>query len=219
MSASASAPARPVAAQRIPKTLALGVVLLVAAGFVLKYVFHYYLNYNPVGFEVWWPKRVWLLMHITGGMTALLIGPFQFSQRLRQRHLKLHRFMGRTYLIAIACAASAAFYLAATTAFGQAWGLALAGLATAWVTTSGMAFYAIKLRQIPVHREWMVRSYIVTFAFVTFRILEDYGPTSHLQPAAARGVTWVWASWALPLLAAEVIMQLRKMRGAAAARG
>jgi len=218
MSTSATTPVQPAAVGRLPKMLALGAVLLVAAGFVLKYVFHYYLNYNPAGFQVWWPKRAWLLMHITGGMTALLIGPFQFSQRLRQRHLKLHRFMGRTYLIAIACAASAAYYLAATTAFGQAWGLALAGLATAWVTTSGMAFYAIKLRQIQVHREWMVRSYIVTFAFVTFRLLQDYGPTSHLQPDAARGVTWVWVSWAIPLLAAEVIMQLRKMRGLAAAR-
>ena len=33
-----------------------------------------------------------------------------------------------------------------------------------------------------LHKEWMIRAYVVTFAFVTFRILSDYGPTSRLQP-------------------------------------
>ena len=218
MSAPVSVRPQPVTAGRLPKMLALGIVLLAALLFVLKYVFHYYLNYSPAGFALYWPKRVWLLMHITGGMVALLIGPFQFSQRLRQRHLKVHRIMGRTYLIAICCASSAAMYLAVTTSFGWAWGLALASLAIAWITTSGMAFYAIMQRQIQIHREWMVRSYVVTFGFVTFRVLNDYGPTSRLLPAGDRVITWAWAAWALPLLAAAVIMEVRKMHRASVAR-
>ena len=43
----------------------------------------------------------------------------------------------------------------------------------------------------PVHKESMVRAYVVTFAFVTFRLLNDYGPTSHLQPDSDRIVTIV----------------------------
>jgi hypothetical protein len=58
----------------------------------------------------------------------------------------------------------------------------------------------------------MVRAYAVTFAFVTLRLLNDYGPTSQLQPANDRGVTLLWGSWALPLLVTEVIRQLRRMR-------
>ena len=200
------------AVRRLPKILALGVLFLVAAAFVAIYVFHYYLNYSPAGFTVWWPRRFGLLAHITCGTVALLTGPWQFSSRLRRRHLQLHRLMGRAYLIAIAGGSAAAFYLAFTTVFGWAWGFALASLGLAWVTTSGMAFYAIKQRKIQTHREWMIRSYIVTFAFVTFRLLNDWGPTSHLRPVSDRGITVVWASWALPLLAAEVILQLRNMR-------
>jgi hypothetical protein len=75
-----------------------------------------------------------------------------------------------------------------------------------------MAYYAILRRQIPVHKEWMVRAYVVTFAFVTFRVLNDYGPTSRLQPAGDRAITIGWACWALPLLLTEVILQLRRMR-------
>ena len=99
MSTSVSTASPPQAAS-LSKLIALAAVLLIAIGFVLKYVFHYYLNYNPIGFDYFWPKRFWLLLHITSGMVALLIGPWQFSQRLRRRYLPLHRLMGRTYLIA-----------------------------------------------------------------------------------------------------------------------
>lgn len=197
---------------QLTKLIVLAAALLLALGFVVRDVFHYYLNFNPAGFGHFWHVRGWLLLHISSGMVAILIGPWQFSRRLRQRYLSLHRLLGRTYLIAIACGAVAAMNLAVTNPFGWAWGAGLCALAVAWLTTSGMAFYAIKQRQIQVHQEWMVRSYIVTFAFVTFRLLNDYGPTSHLQPVGDRIVTIVWVSWAIPLLFTEVILQLRRMR-------
>jgi uncharacterized membrane protein len=197
----------------LPKVLGLGAIFLVAIAFVCIYVFHYYLHYNPAGFDVYWPRRFGLLAHITCGMVALLIGPWQFSNRLRRRHLQLHRLMGRAYLIAIACGSVAAIYLAVTTTFGWAWGLSLIALALAWISTSGVAFYAVKHRRMQTHQEWMIRSYIVTFAFVTFRLLNDFGPTSHLQPAGERAIAFVWASWVLPLLAAEAVLELRRISG------
>lgn len=211
-------------AKRLPKALALSAVILVAAGFVLKYVFRYYLHYNRAAFTDpvlgaanYWVMRGWLLLHITSGMVALLSGPWQFSTRLRQRYLRAHRITGRVYLIAIACGALAAFRLAFGTTFGWAWGFGLFSLALAWVTCGGMAYYAVRKRQIQVHREWMVRSYIVTFGFVSFRLLNDMGPTSHLQPPGDRANAFIWACWVLPLFAAEVIMQLRRMRRQTAA--
>lgn len=208
---STSAPVTAPAALRLPKVIALGAVLATAVAFVGIYVFHYYLNYNPAGFDVYWPRRGTLLMHITCGMVAVLTGPWQFSTRLRRRYLTLHRLTGRVYLIAVAGGALAAFQLAFTTTDGWAWGFGVAMLGVAWVTTSGMAYYAILRRQIPIHKEWMVRSYVVTFAFVTFRILHDFGPTSRLQPESDRTVAAIWACWAIPLLFTEVILQLRRM--------
>ena len=44
-----------------------------------------------------------LIMHIVGSMLALIIGPFQFLLRIRKGHwLKIHRWLGRTYLAVIA---------------------------------------------------------------------------------------------------------------------
>jgi uncharacterized membrane protein len=215
MSTSVSARPAP-AGVRIPKAAALAVVLAVGVMFVVKYVFHYYLNYSPAGFGPYWPRRAILLVHITAGMVALVIGPFQFSRRLRQRNLQLHRMLGRTYLIAVLCGSLAGIGLAVTTTFGPLWGFSLICLALAWSTCGGMAFYAIKQRQIAVHREWMVRTYVVTFAFVGFRFLNDMGPTSRIGDGEGRADVYIWSCWVVPLMVAEVIMQLRRMRRAGA---
>src|SRR6201996_7843965 len=43
--------------------------------------------------------RQLLLPHTLFSMMALLIGPIQFSSRFRQRHLKIHRVLGRIYVL------------------------------------------------------------------------------------------------------------------------
>ena len=220
MSSSAHAISPPSSAtpRRWPKVFALGAISIVVVGFVLKYPLRYYLHYNEAAFNDpvsggsnYWQMRGWLLLHITGGMTAALIGPFQFSQRLRKRYLQLHRISGRVYVIAVLCGCAAAFRLAIGTVFGAAWGFGVAVLALAWCTTTLMAYYAVRQRQIQIHREWMVRSYVVTFAFITFRVFNDYPPMKNWLPAADRANVLIWACWALPLLIAEVILQLKRM--------
>ena len=69
-----------------------------------------------------------------------------------------------------------------------------------------------------MHKEWMIRAYVVTFAFVTFRILSDYGPTSRLQPENDRSLTISWVCWVVPLGVTELIFQLKRVRAAVAAR-
>jgi uncharacterized membrane protein YozB (DUF420 family) len=201
------------------KVGASAVILATASVFVFKYVFRYYLNYNQAAFNDpdlgaanYWANRGWLLMHMTGGMVALLTGPWQFWSGFRARYARLHRWTGRLFLGGVALGSVGACHMAIHTTFGWGFGFSLLGLDTAWITTAAMAYYAILKRRISVHKEWMVRAYVVTFAFVTFRVLNDYGPTSRLQPANDRAITIGWACWALPLLVAEVILQLRRLR-------
>src|ERR1700682_2791740 len=56
--------------------------------------------------------RWWLLPHGLLGAIALFIAPLQFSNRLRQRHLQLHRVLGRFYVAGVAVAAPVAVYIA-----------------------------------------------------------------------------------------------------------
>jgi uncharacterized membrane protein YozB (DUF420 family) len=218
--------ARPVAAAAqggrtalVAKVAVWAALLTVAVAFVFKYVFRYYLNYNEAAFTDpirgaanYWLMRRWLLAHMTGGMVALLTGPWQFWTGFRQRHMHIHRWTGRLFLTGVCIGSIGAFRMAVSTTFGWAFGVGLVGLATAWVTTAGMAYYAIRQGHVQTHKEWMIRAYVVTFAFVTFRLMNDYGPTSRLQPDNDRALTLIWLCWAVPLLIAEVVLQLRRMR-------
>ena len=42
-----------------------------------------------------------LIPHTLAGTFALLIGPINFSSRIRERHLKLHRVLGRIYVLSV----------------------------------------------------------------------------------------------------------------------
>jgi len=199
------------------KLIASAAILTVAGLFVLKYALRYYLNYNAAAFADqgapnYWSLRGWLMMHITGGMTALLTGPFQFWTGFRLRYARLHRWMGRIFLCGVAVGSIGAFRMAIGTTGGWPFGFSLLALDTAWFTSAAMAYYAIMKRRIPIHKEWMVRTYVVTFAFVFQRVLFDYFPGSRLQPDLDRGTSAMWTSWALPLLFTELILQLRRMR-------
>ena len=57
--------------------------------------------------------RQLLIPHTLCGVIALLAGPLQFSSRLRQRHLKLHRVLGRIYVISVFIGALTGIALAA----------------------------------------------------------------------------------------------------------
>src|SRR5271170_3040320 len=42
-----------------------------------------------------------LIPHTLSGLLALVIGPIQFSSRFRRRHLRLHRVLGRIYVLSV----------------------------------------------------------------------------------------------------------------------
>jgi len=190
-------------------------ILSVAVVFVFNYVFPLYLHYNEAAYNEaapnHWSLRGWLLMHMTAGTVTLLTGPLQFWTGFRRRYARLHRWMGRLFLGGVAVGSVSAYRMAIGTALGWGFGFALLVMATAWFTSAAMAFYAIVRGRVQIHKEWMARTYVVTSAFVTIRVLNDYYPGDRL-PTSDRAVTYAWASWVLPLLFTELILQLRRMR-------
>jgi hypothetical protein len=192
-----------------------GIVVL-AVAFVFKYVLFYYRHYDAASFDPYWPRRGWLFLHINGGTIALLTGPFQFWTRLRKKNFSIHRWTGRLFLLGVAMGITGAVGLSVTTTFGWAFAVGIMGLASAWLVTTLMAYISIRRGLVALHKEWMIRAYVVTFAFVTFRVLSDYGPTSRLQPESDRSITIAWACWVVPLAITEMVFQLKRLRTASA---
>lgn len=194
-----------------------GIVAL-AVGFVIKYVLFYYRHYDAASFDPYWLRRGWLFLHINGGTLALLMGPWQFWTGLRQRHLEIHRWTGRLFLLGVAMGITGAVGLSATTTYGWGFAVGLMGLASAWLVTTFMAYYTIRKGLVALHKEWMIRAYVVTFAFVFFRILSDYTLMTRLRPENDRDITIAWACWVVPLGVTEMVFQIRRLRIAVATR-
>ena len=127
-----------------------------------------------------------LIPHTLSGIIALLAGPIQFSSRLRQRRLKFHRVLGRIYVISVFIGAFTGIALAS----GRPGLPGTSMQAAAWIVCTTAALITARNRQIVQHRQWMARSYAVTFTFVSSRVLNLWPRYwSHLGDAfAAVGV-------------------------------
>jgi len=164
--------------------------LLMALGFLSVLIlteYPYFGHPNPNRARVL-SEKLAFLPHALAGLTALLIGPFQFSTRLRQRNLTLHRILGKVYVGAVILAAPTALIISwhldkvdqpETYIFAET--CAQAGL---WLITTIAAFITARNRHIATHRQWMIRSYTITFFFVASRIPMPLPVVQHMTDAA-----------------------------------
>ena len=121
---------------------------------------------------------------------------------------------GKIYLTGVGIGATGAFILSVSSSvWGPTFGVGLFCLALAWVSTSGMAVFCIRKGNVRLHRQWMIRSYILTFAFVIFRVFTDYLPYEAwwgLTLAEISNAT-IWLSWVMPMMAYEIYAQCREV--------
>jgi len=114
----------------------------------------------------------WLLVpHVAGASLALTTGAVQFSSRVRRWNVNFHRITGRIYVAAICVAGPAAIVMSHGTPFFTAT-LVQAG---AWMVTASAALLTARNRQIEQHRQWVVRSYAVTFTFILLHVVNPTG--------------------------------------------
>jgi uncharacterized membrane protein YozB (DUF420 family) len=196
------------------------ILLSLACYFIYTNALRYFNFSNPVytpGPTGNKPFAPFLVTHVAGGVIALLIGPLQFFPILRKRYVRMHRNIGKMYLLCIVLSGVAATYLAIVhNLFIKkefVFGTGVLGMALAWFLTAGMALWAIKQRNFLQHQEWMVRSYVLTSNFILFRLMFYglLGMEGFPFKGELGGVT-AWASWSLPLLITEVLLQARKIQ-------
>ncbi len=198
------------------RTIFLCILGVIAIYYITDRAIPYFTEFGPEQFgNYYWPNKWWLIGHLLGGMTALFIGPFQFSKTFRNKYLKTHRRIGKVYIIAIILGSFCAIYMSFTVALqvNIAWSISLFFLAFSWLISVLMAYRMVRLKRIPQHREWMIRSYVITFAFVLFRFLDESSIARLLMETfEERGPTCIWLAWSVPLFITEVILQWNKKK-------
>jgi uncharacterized membrane protein len=182
---------------------------------MLGYVIHHNESFlwnrqHPV-WQHYQPFKWYLLPHGLAGACAILLGPLQFSDRLRRRFTRLHRVVGRIYVVG-------AFFVAPLGAYIQwfeermgmprSFSVAAAVDALLLMLTTGIAFVFIRQRKIQQHRQWMTRSFAVALVFLEVRVV--LGITGWERLGVAATETVVWACLAFSIFAADLVLQLEE---------
>jgi uncharacterized membrane protein len=191
-------------------------VLFAFIGLMMAYVLRHNESFlihpaDPV-WQHYHPFRWWLLPHGIAGACALLLGPFQFSDRLRQRFTKLHRVAGRIYVAsAMILAPLGAYIQYFEERMGAPRSFSVAGVVDAilLMLTTGIAFAFILNGRVQQHRQWMTRSFAVALVFVEVRVVQGVTGWENLGLAATETV--VWSCLAFSLLSADIVLQMQEL--------
>lgn len=116
--------------------------------------------------------RVASLAHVTGGVVVLLLGGLQFAQGLRRRAPMLHRWSGRTLLVAAAITGVSGLYLGVGVPYaGVAEALPTLLFGTLFLLFVVRAYRAARCGEYARHREWMIRMFSLAAGVGTIRLV------------------------------------------------
>lgn len=162
---------------------------------------------------VWRPT---FYAHVISGILVILIGPLQFLKTFRNKNMKLHRLFGKVYAYGILLVAAPTGFIMAFYAEGGYWStVSFIIMSTLWFYTTFMAVRAVMRKDILGHQQWMYRSYALSFAAVTLRILvplmsipevsKHLGSTTDERDYAIIVAT-AWLSWIINLIFVEILI-------------
>jgi uncharacterized membrane protein len=153
----------------------------------------------------------WLLPHGLAAGCALLLGPLQFSDRLRKRFAKLHRVLGRLYVAGVFIGAPIGIYIQYfEERLGAPRSLTIAAAADAavWIFTTAMGLIFILQGKVQQHRQWMTRSFAAALIFLEVRTIIDLtGWVKFVET-----IIWCCVAAAVPI--ADFVLQWQETRRA-----
>ena len=194
-------PDHPATERRIHPKHVLFAVLAALTVFVVYHNERFIVDHTDPQWTYYFPVRWLLVPHGLAGLVVLCLGATQFSSRLRQRHPRVHRVLGRCYVIGVAIAAPVGIYI---TSLHNALPtrIAITTQALLWMLATGIAFYCIRRRRFQQHRHWMVRSYAITLIFLADRVLVAIPGLSDLDGDTSPNILWLCnvLAWVVPTL-------------------
>jgi uncharacterized membrane protein len=149
-------------------------------------------------------------VHVLAGFAFGVTGPTQFVRALRQRYGKLHRMLGRVFVVSgMAIGLSSLSILAQVTSVRTPMvGIARGFFGVVLMIALAMAIAAIRRRDLARHRAWMIRAYAVGMGLGTVALvyMPIYLFTGQPPIGLFSDIVFV-ISWALNIVAAELVIR------------
>ncbi|ASK28905.1 hypothetical protein CEY12_01730 [Chryseobacterium sp. T16E-39] len=149
--------------------------------------------------------------HIILGAISLLIGWRQFGAGFRNKHKKLHRLMGKIYILSVIISSMAGIYLGFYANGNIVSSSGFVSLGVIWFITTVLAFLKIKRGDIIQHQNFMTYSYACTFAAVTLRLWMPLLKSIITTPGLSYLIV-AWLCWVPNLMVAYFINRKRSLK-------
>jgi uncharacterized membrane protein len=150
--------------------------------------------------------KPWLWLHIAGAATALLVAPVQLLPWIRKRYPQVHRITGRVYVIGCLAGGTGGFIVAFGSTAGPIATAGFALLAPTWIFVNIQGWRAAVARRFTDHRQWMLRSFSLTFGAITLRLYLAIGMAAGLPFLEVYRAT-AWISWLPNLILMELYLR------------
>src|SRR6185312_15151032 len=147
------------------------------------------------------------LLHIVPALIFVILVPFQFSRSFRNRHLRVHRWMGRATMLLGAVVGISALPMSRHPIGGALEASATLFYDGFFLFSLAKAFLYIRQRRIDLHREWVIRAMSIALGIATVRpVMGIFFATSArtgLTPHDFFGIAF-WIGFTVTYLAGEM---------------
>jgi hypothetical protein len=199
---------------RLIRTVLLCVVifLAVALAFNALTYFNFDTNYGFLKLKQKAIATGWYLpfyySHVLVAGIILVAGIFQLHPVSRKRFPRIHKWLGYFYVMGILFfAAPGGLVMSFFIGRGPLVLCSFLLQTVAWFYCTAIAFDRIRKHDINSHRDWMWRSYALTFAAITLRLYVFFSSWSVDLSQPEAYATIAWLSWVPNLIAAEIYIR------------
>lgn len=175
---------------------------------------------DPGSFEARYVVAPWLAyLHIMPGVIYLIGAPMQLWRGFRERHLDVHRVMGRIVLPAGIISGVFALAFGVPFSFGGAFqSLATAVFGSWFLLCLLVAYAAIRRLDVRMHRRWMIRAFAVGIGVGTIRLWIGLLTGLSAIPIADSFALAFWLGLGMNVVAGELWVAMRGRTGLEVAR-
>jgi len=206
--------------KNILKSIFAYLILCIGTFLMLRLVIRYFSFNDTVGFlrfkQEYIHIGIWktaFYIHVFSAILLLMAGFTQFSGYIQREYKRIHRFIGKMYVFNILVINFPAAMIMAIYANGLLPSkIAFVILDSLWFWFTLKAFIEVKRKHFDNHRDFMIRSYALTFSAITLRtwklILSNSFP---LDPLSIYMMD-AWLGFVPNLLLAEWIIMRKRQR-------
>ena len=160
------------------------------------------------------PWRYSFYIHVFFSPIVILSGLLQFNRWILKHKTKIHRILGKTYIITVLfISGPSAFIMSLMANGGRIAQSSFVVLSSLWILFTYLAYVKIRRGDTTSHVKWMIRSYALTLSAVTLRFYAylfdvfsiDMGPRETY-------ILLTYISWIPNLILAELLIRFGYLR-------